>query len=475
LKAIFILCAAFVPIAAIVFAGLKLAGATRLWPAALLIVTAPLEVYRSSSSAGANASVFRLALLVAIVTFLVDLARGRKRFPRALFISFAIYGALVGWQLISLLFVTSNHSLAYRFLGQYAGGLVAAFIVTCYVERRDLRVITGLWGGAAILPLLAGAFRVFSVSRGGSGNLPGLSELPLNLAIEAARQSGSALLDGTQRLNATFSDPNQFGFYIATVFLVLAGIVCATVFVEKPRLWRNAMSYVLLMVAAAVATIGTYSRGAWLLVLVGAIVFTSLLGRSFWTRQRTVAVGLAAVVALGLASPLIASRLASSEAGNAKSTQVHEHTMSKAVKLVVRHPAVGVGLGDFGRYASQPRLISSTTSTYLTVAAELGLPGLILLLGAIGVTSVAAIRSVLRCESEDRALVAGFVAAFVGLAVANAIGEAWMDDFQWILFGLVLALTRQPRLVIRRIPLRKGHTISDKTPAIASGQSQGAT
>jgi hypothetical protein len=49
-----------------------------------------------------------------------------------------------------------------------------------------------------------------------------------------------------------------------------------------------------------------------------------------------------------------------------------------------------------------------------------------------------------------------------------------MDDFQWILFGLVLALTRQPRLVIRRIPLRKTRTINDKTPAIASGQTQGA-
>jgi hypothetical protein len=474
LKAFLILCAALVPIAAIVFMGLKTVGATRLWPAALLIVTAPLEVYRSSSSVGANVSLFRLALVVAALKFVGDLVRKKQRFPRALLAAFVIYGALVGWQLVSLLFVTSNHSLAYRFIGQYAGGLLAAFIVTFYIERKDLRVVIGLWGGAAILPLLAGAFRVFSVSRGGGGNLPGLSELPLNLTIEAARQSGSTLLDGTLRLNATFSDPNQFGFYIATVVLVLAGIVCVSVFVEKPRRWSRTASYVLLLLASVVATVGTYSRGAWLLVLVGTIVFAALLGRSFWTRQRTVAAGLAVVVALGLASPLIASRLAPSGAGNTKSTQVHEHTMSKAVKLVGRHPVIGVGLGDFGRYAGQPPLISSATSTFLTTAAELGLPGLMLLLGAIGVTAVAAVRSVLRCQSEDRVLLAGLVSAFVGLAVANVIGEAWMDDFQWILFGLVLAFTRQPRVMMRLMLLRNGRTVRGEARTIASGQTHGA-
>jgi hypothetical protein len=469
LRAILLLCAALVPIAAVLFLALRLVGAARLWPAALLIVTAPLQVYRSSSSAGANVSIFRLALLVAVVTYLVDLVRGRQRFRRTLFTSFAIYGALVGWQVVSLLFVTSNHSLAYRFLGQYAGGLAAAFIVTCYVERRDLRVILGLWGGAAVLPLLAGAYRVFSVRGGGGGNLPGLSELPLNLTIEAARQGGSTLLNGTQRLNATFSDPNQFGFYIATVFLALAGIVCVTTLMEKPRAWNGAISYALLMVAAAAATLGTYSRGAWLLVLVGAAVFVLLLGRSFWTRRRIVAACLAGVVALGLASPLLASRLEASEAGNAKSTQVHEHTMSKAVKLVARHPVVGVGLGSFGRYADQPPLISSTTSTFLTVAAELGFPGLVLLLAAIGVACVAAVRSVLHSSSEDRPLAAGLIAAFVALAVANVIGEAWMDDFQWILFGLVLAVTTQPCLDLARLSPPRRRAIGDKAPAVASG------
>jgi O-antigen ligase len=294
----------------------------------------------------------------------------------------------------------------------------------------------------------------------------------LNLTIEGARQSGSFLLDGTQRLNATFADPNQFGFYIATMFLVMAGAVCGYLFIEKPVRWRTASSYLLLAVSAAVAVIGTYSRSTWLLATFGVIVLASLLGRTFWTRRRAVVAGVATVVALGLASPLIASRLGSSEPGNLKSTQVHEHTMSLAVKLAAHHPFTGVGLGGYGHYANQPPLISSSVSTFLTVAAELGLPGLILLIAAIIVTSLAAVRSVLRSRSAERALLAGFVAAFVALAAANTLGEVWMDDFQWALFGVLVAVTAQPLVALDRLPFLKRNPIDDGPGTSATEQAQ---
>jgi O-Antigen ligase len=469
LKAILILVAALGLIAAIVLVGLRLVKAVRLWPAALLVMTAPLEVYRSSSGAGANVSLFRLALLVAIGALCIDLARGRMRFPRALAVPLVIYGGLVLWQLISLFTVTSNPSLAHRFIGQYVAGLAAAFVITCYVERKDLRIIGPLFAAAAVLPLVAGAYRVFSVSRGGGGDLPGLTELPLDLAIEAARQSGSFLLDGTQRLNATFTDPNLFGFYIATVFILSVALTCRALFADKPVRWRAAVSYVLLMVSAAVALAGTYSRSAWLLAAAGVTALAVLLGREFWSRTRVIAGCVGAVAALGLASPFIISRLESSEPGNAKSTQVHEHAVNIALELVARHPLVGVGLGGYGRYAGEPAIISSAVSTYLTVAAELGLPGLILLLGAIVTTLVAAVRTVVVSTGGDRMLLAGLVAAFAGLALANTIYEAWMDDFQWVLFGLVLALTTQPQLALRAVFRRHG----ERAPADAAKSGSG--
>jgi O-Antigen ligase len=473
LKAILILCAALALIAAVVLVGLRLVRATHLWPAALLIVTAPLEVYRTSSSAGLNVSLFRLALALGVVVLAVDLIRGRKRFTGMLAVPFAIYGALVTWQLISLVFVTPAHSLAYRFLGQYAGGLMAAFIITCYVGRKDLRVVAALFGGAAVVPLFAAAFRVFSVRHGGSGDLPVLKDLPLDPAIQAARKSGSYLLDGTQRLNATFSDPNHFGFYIATVFLVSLGATCWILFVKKPVPQRTAASYVLLAISAVVAIIGTYSRSSWLLAGAGVIILGALLGRSVWTRERMIVAGAIGLAVLGLASPLIASRVSTSNRGNVESDQIHERTMSIALKLVAHHPVLGVGLGDYGRHAGQPPLLSSAHSTFLTVTAELGILGVALLLGAIAMTSISAVRSARRAPPGDRAILSGFVAAYVGLAVANILYEVWMDDFQWVLFGLVLALTTQRFVSLRGMSLHRrrasGH---GATPATAADQGE---
>jgi hypothetical protein len=452
LKAILILCVTLVLLGVVVLVGLRTVRATRVWPAALLIVTAPLEVYRSSGGGAFNVSLFRLALAVAVVTLAADVVRGRKTITQGLALPFVVYLALLAWQLISLVLVTPDRSLGYRFLGQYAGGLVAAFVITCYIRRNDLRLAAGLFGAGAILPLVAAAFRVFSVRNGGTGDLPGLNQLPLDPTIRAARQSGSFLLDGTQRLNATFSDPNHFGFYIATVLLVSVGAACCVLLFDKPIVQTTAASYVLLVIAAIIAVIGTYSRSSWLLAGVGLIVLFALWGRAVWNRQRVIAACVVALVAAGVASPLIVSRLSTSERGNVASTRQHEHTMSIALKLTEHRPLTGVGFGDYGRHAGQPALVSSAHSTFLTVAAELGLPGVGLLLAAIVSTSIAATKTTRLRAPVDRVILAGFSAAYVGLAVANTIYEVWMDDFQWVLFGLVLATTTRSRLTLSSVP-----------------------
>jgi hypothetical protein len=95
-----------------------------------------------------------------------------------------------------------------------------------------------------------------------------------------------------------------------------------------------------------------------------------------------------------------------------------------------------------------------------------------LLLAAIYVTSLAAIRSVLRSPSVDRALLAGVVAAFVALAAANTVYEVWMDDFQWALFGLLLAVTTQPHVALRWVPQLKRRAIEGESPATPTGQPQ---
>jgi O-antigen ligase len=86
----------------------------------------------------------------------------------------------------------------------------------------------------------------------------------------------------------------------------------------------------------------------------------------------------------------------------------------------------------------------------LTVAAELGLPGVLLLIAAVSVTAYGAIRSVLKRPAFARPVGAGLAAAFIGLAAANSFYEVWMDDFQWVLFGLVIAALKPVEIPERR-------------------------
>ncbi len=36
----------------------------------------------------------------------------------------------------------------------------------------------------------------------------------------------------------------------------------------------------------------------------------------------------------------------------------------------------------------------------------------------------------------------------LGLAAANILYEVWMDDFQWVLFGLLIALTADAQVAL---------------------------
>lgn len=435
-------------LAGVVLASLWAVGRTHMWPAVLLIVTAPLEVYRTNVGPF-NVSLFRLALATALVVLTADFLRGRvggRRFP----VVFAVYALLVAWQAVSLLVVSTDRSLGYRFLAQYLAGLLAAFVITLYVRRSDLTAVALAYVASAILPLVASVFRIASVRRHGSGDLPGLGFLPVDPAIRAARDTGSFLVAGVQRMQGTFSDPNHFGFFLATALIITLGLLGASMR-NWPRGERHrTVSTVAMVLACLVGVVGSYSRSAWLLTFVGAVALLTLIGRSVWTPRRVLISAGCVVIVASLLAPAVVSRANPRDRGTQTSNTQHAKTMRRALGLTKAHPLTGVGLGSYGEHAGQPRLVSSAHSTVLTVAAELGLPGVLLLISAVSITAYGSIRSVLKRPALARPVGAGLAAAFIGLAAANSFYEVWMDDFQWVLFGLVLAALKPVEIPKRR-------------------------
>jgi len=439
--------------------GLRRFGALRLWPVGILILTAPLEIYRTNLGTF-NLSLFRMALVWAGALTVLDFIRRSTRgwrIPAPLL----PYGLILLIQMASLVFVSTNRTLGYRYFSQYLAGLAAAVVIAYWARARDLKTIIVLFLSGATLPAIGAAWRVMSVSAGGSGSLPGVSLLPVDPSVAAERGRAFYLPGGAQRIQSTFNDPNHFGFFAATVLCIgLAALL--TVVIERrersgPRL--------IVPTAAAVATlslalIGSYSRSAWLLAGASTILLASLIGIPLWRRlidlRLVAAVGVVLSLGVLVLAPVVANRVNPSNPGTAVSNTEHSRTLRIAAQLAVDHPLTGVGFGSYGRYAGEPLLVSSAHSTFFTTAAELGFPGLFLLIASMGLAAGFGAREVRRAPDPfRRVLLAGLVGSYGGLAIANIFYEVWFDDFQWVIYGAVLSLTCPPQLVLRRAMSRR--------------------
>jgi hypothetical protein len=439
-----ILCAVLATVAAGVIVVLRATGHVEVWPAVLLIASAPLEIYRAGVG-GFNLSVFRLALVVVAVVTAVDLWRHRPS-RIAVPIAFVAYALLVAIQLISLALVSTDRTLGYRFGSQYIAGLAAAALVAWWMRRAPVRVAAWSLVGAALLPIAAGAWRVIAVHGGHAAVLPGVGQLPVDASIAAARTGGSFLIDGRQRMVGTFADPNHFAFFVAVATVIAASLLIGEV--TGPRRRPNVVALALALAIGEVALLVTYSRSAWLLTGVALAVLLVLVRRHIRplvaTRARVIALVAVATVAAAAEAPLVIQRINPDNPGTRLSTEAHGRTMRLALDLLADHPLTGVGIGSYGSHAGQPALVSSAHSTILTVAAETGFPGLVALLTAMLLTVALGIVAVQRARDPGTLIaLGGLVAAYVGLVCANLVYEVWMDDFQWMLFGAIVGATAQ--------------------------------
>ncbi len=233
------------------------------------------------------------------------------------------------------------------------------------------------------------------------------------------------------RVNSVFYDPSIYGRFL--VVGILASLVVVLVRRGDP-LWAVAAalaivvtwagllpsfsqsSFLALMVAVAVAVVITWGR--WSLLLVGAVVVL-------------LAVALAA-------SPAIRHKASLSHVTSGRSTLV-----STGLKVAYHHPAGGVGVGGFKRaYANlahlrgkDPKAAASHT-TPITVAAELGLPGLLLFAWLVVTAVVLAFRRLGRDFDGAARLAFGLalVAILVHCVFYNALFE---DPSFWGLLALI--------------------------------------
>ena len=274
---------------------------------------------------------------------------------------------------------------------------------------------------------------------------------------------------GLFRAYGGFEQPNPFGGYMGMVW-PLAAALAAGLWrarqINRHKLLSAACAFVALLSAGAL--LASYSRGAWLGA--GAAAAILLLGalRPASARPTLLLVVLAAallVAGRGLWPQWVVARVSSitQDISGANVRGVVPTTANFAVverlahwqaaaEMAAAHPWLGVGLGNYAaaydryRLARWPLALGHAHNFYLNLAAETGLPGLLVFVALLLAAALQALRVLRTAHGWQRALALGLLAAGAHLAIHNVVDNLFVNNVHLYLASMLgILATAQPR------------------------------
>ena len=249
-------------------------------------------------------------------------------------------------------------------------------------------------------------------------------------AMAGAAAAGWVLVAGHReggRLVGLAQNPNFLGALLVLPFVAAAGLAVR----------RRRAGWLVPAGICVTAMAATQSRGAFAAAAAGLAVLL-LQGR----RRGVQALVVAVAVVFGTVFPAAidaAEHVAVGDRPTAQLSQnssVREQVAWYAAKVAAEHPLRGIGYGVFPSYAeNSPRLgiYIATHNDYLRLAAETGIPALVVFLVLLGL----AMRSPVSGEASiQRAVIAAYA---VGLLFANQLANLVVSTPFWLALGYLLA------------------------------------
>jgi putative inorganic carbon (HCO3(-)) transporter len=244
------------------------------------------------------------------------------------------------------------------------------------------------------------------------------------------------------RVNSVFYDPSVYGR-----FLVVAIVACLVVALYSRKPWAG-YACSAATVAAWTGLLFSFSQSSFAALAAAAL----LLAAMAWRWRAALAVALVAVVVIGagMSAPRIRSSLEKhSRTGLNHATSGRWKLITNGVKVAAHHPIAGVGIGDFKHaYAKQVGLrgrepaSAASHDTPVTVAAELGVPGLALFVWLVATALVLTLRRLAPAIAGRTALACGV--ALAAIAVHSLFYNAFFEDpTTWGLLGLAALAARE--------------------------------
>ncbi len=371
----------------------------------------------SIGSAFASLTLTDVIFPIVFVCWILAIAGGAYRFGwRIEFLAFAFY--FVALLISSILSVNPRLSFV-RLAGTGYLILLAVMASTVVTTADRLRLSVLAWLAGAIVPLIAAFVGIILFYI-----VPESSLLP-----DLTYHYGAVPVGDFPRISSTFVSASMFCNYL-TVTLIF-GLLAA-----KMR-WIGKGPAASITIAIGVAAIFTVS------IALGGMALA--IGLWLWTTSSNKTVGSTSLIfaaAVAIAFLMIAPVSLSLQPGVIPSSRFL--VWSDALKTFIDAPLTGKGLGTgianvtFQNSDGTWSLLTDAHNTFLSVAAQSGIIGLVGILGIVIVTIRAGFskRAASDAEYVPRAFAIAFLAAFVYDGLTGSFEEA---RHLWILIGLILA------------------------------------
>lgn len=240
-----------------------------------------------------------------------------------------------------------------------------------------------------------------------------------------------------ERVQSTMRGANPLGAYLVIV------ITAAAV-----RIWQNRRDKLagVLLAGSVPVLFFTYSRSAWIGLMLSGMVLAVVYGRSLITRRRLAVLSIIAALGIGGVWLLRDNDLVQNVVFHSDETSTSEissnvqrgNALTRALGDIADQP-LGGGVGSAGpaSFRNEPAGPRISENYFLQTGQELGWMGLV---GFVAVV-LALVRQLWKQRSNTLATI--LLGSLVGLTFINFVLHAWADDvlslLWWALAGTVIA------------------------------------
>lgn len=364
---------------------------------------------------------------------------------------------LAGWSLAMLCTTINRRALVLCVLMALAACLTFKGLYQHYVEIpqtiADFSHHPGRWlnriglkPGSPAIRLFLSRLKSREVSGFGSDNdqfgegLIPLILLALGLAAvwKIGKKPDAAPIEGRRRVAVAASDTDRATLMIGSIFCGMVGAAALVVLLFTRS--KGSIAATIICIAAA------------LIAVLNADRIARYRYRIFVGGVTAAGVGAAAIITMGLLLHRLPTR----------DLLFRWQYWNGAAAIVAHHPLAGVGLNNFGYYYTQykwpsaPEDVKDPHSVFVRVAAELGLPALLIYIFLVGLAFYLIFRSptasLPRPKTPPMAVLIGFaVVWWIGVALLASIGESQARLYLLELAGLYAAMTVTTMAIVSQL------------------------